>query len=769
MHLNQADRELILEEETRLEELRKVFRKTRPSDNREELLDQLFYLREELNCANEDDFSQLAEQMTRLTALLDQQEKRSQQGLDIENPYFARLIAQEGEKKRDFYLGTEVFTHASGIAVIDWKSSPIAALYFRYDEGDEYEEEIGERIIEGKILCKRSLQVLLGELVGIQQGGMQLRKDKELGWQKQILKQRLFKGGSGVASRPERIVTGEFGTGAGQRKHRYLPEITSLIDPKQFNLITAPETGILAIQGTAGSGKTTVALHRVAWLHHQDPARFPAEKMVVLVFNKALATYISKLLPSLGVEGVEIDFYENWAHQIRCKIFGNLLPKALSSETPAAAIRVKKHPALAAALESYLSEIDNRFNQGLATILKGKLALAKLSQMPLIPRLKGVWDWAQGRRSLLGVAWNQSGATRARLEALCQATANPELNPRHLALHFWDEFFSDFTLIQNAFAEVEEIQAGQLTEAMRWIKNQYIKRQNWFEDQRRKVSDSENTVGEERPDLDAEDDPILLYLYHQLTGELPNPKGGKLRYHHIFIDEAQDYAAIELKVMLQVARQPLSITFAGDVNQQMIRYNAFKDWGFLFHLLGQEGQKISSLKVSYRSTFEIMEFAFNLLGELTKENEFAATRHGPAVELFQFRHQGEQIRFLAQALKSMMLKEGNASCALITPDEGSAKALYELLSPMEVPRLRLVEEENFSFTPGIDITEIRQVKGLEFDYVALMDVDVINYPPNSYHRYLLHIGATRAAHQLWLLNYRLKSPILPDHLLEIRP
>ncbi len=83
---------------------------------------------------------------------------------------------------------------------------------------------------------------------------------------------------------------------------------------------------------------------------------------------------------------------------------------------------------------------------------------------------------------------------------------------------------------------------------------------------------------------------------------------------------------------------------------------------------------------------------------------------------------------------------------------------------MELQDLRLVADQDFTFTPGIDVTDIKQVKGLEFDYVILLDVDSEHYPDNNYSRYLLHIGSTRAAHQLWLMNCGAPSPILPMSL-----
>jgi len=81
-----------------------------------------------------------------------------------------------------------------------------------------------------------------------------------------------------------------------------------------------------------------------------------------------------------------------------------------------------------------------------------------------------------------------------------------------------------------------------------------------------------------------------------------------------------------------------------------------------------------------------------------------------------------------------------------------------------VPRLELITDQDFSFAPGVEVTDVKQVKGLEFDYVVMVEVNADSYPDNEEARHLLHVGITRAAHQIWLLTTTAPSPLIPDRL-----
>jgi DNA helicase-2/ATP-dependent DNA helicase PcrA len=113
-----------------------------------------------------------------------------------------------------------------------------------------------------------------------------------------------------------------------------------------------------------------------------------------------------------------------------------------------------------------------------------------------------------------------------------------------------------------------------------------------------------------------------------------------------------------------------------------------------------------------------------------------------------------------------MHSEPRASVAIIARYAEQADAYYEALEKGDVPRLRRIADQDFPFKPGVDVTDVSQVKGLEFDYVVVIEVNADTFPERVDARHLLHIAMTRAAHQLWLMATGEPSRLLPTELRE---
>ena len=137
-------------------------------------------------------------------------------------------------------------------------------------------------------------------------------------------------------------------------------------------------------------------------------------------------------------------------------------------------------------------------------------------------------------------------------------------------------------------------------------------------------------------------------------------------------------------------------------------------------------------------------------GDLREDEEVETPRSGPPVELFHYTDHGACIAALSDALVQLSIAEPLASVAILTPNRAVSDLYAEGLAECEVPRLHQVKTQDFRFSPGIEITELEQVKGLEFDYVILVEVSEEFFGADPRARRLLHVGATRAVHQLWL-------------------
>jgi DNA helicase-2/ATP-dependent DNA helicase PcrA len=208
------------------------------------------------------------------------------------------------------------------------------------------------------------------------------------------------------------------------------------------------------------------------------------------------------------------------------------------------------------------------------------------------------------------------------------------------------------------------------------------------------------------------------------------------------------------------------VTLAGDTSQKLFLDNGFRDWRSVLSDVGMSATNIEPLRIAYRSTQQVLELAREVLGPLADPIAPIAPRSGAPVEAHVFPQTGAAIACLAEALRPLFAREPRATVGILARFPEQADAYYEGLKRSEVPYLRRVRAQDFSFKPGIDVTEIRQVKGLEFDYVVIVDANASVFPADDDMRHLFHIAATRAAHQLWIIVTGKPSPLLPSRLID---
>ncbi|MEL6346107.1 MAG: AAA family ATPase [Myxococcota bacterium] len=650
-----------------------------PGASEADLIKQLLALREEMRTAKTEDRPSIYQQIDQINAVLDQLRSGRKTGeVDPDSPYFAHLRLTEGGRSRDVFLGRATRL-GSGLRIVDWRNAPISKLFYRYQEGEEYAEEIAGRIREGSVTARRTVHIQQGELLRVGDGQSSWIKNNS-GWTELTAEQRKLAGGEGAALRSGRAESSGLGAGRRLRATKHLPDIAALIDPEQFELITTDDSGVVVLRGSAGSGKTTVALHRIAYLNYNNPSRFSSGRILVMVWGRAMKDYVAHVLPALGVSGVQVTTWTEWARKT-VKRHYSPLPTVIAEDTPEPVTRIKLHPATSALLTAHIAKTP-----GPATVEQA------------------IEDWAH------------------------VITDRPAL----------------------AAALGDDIEPGALTRAMRWTGEQINAVLGRVEGDR-----------DVDARLDAEDDALLLRAWQLRVGALRARGVDKLEYAHIVLDEVQDFSPVEVQVLLETADKHRSVTLAGDTRQHISKEAGFTDWTSFLDRIGVESTALSTLRVSYRSTHPITRFAIDVLG-VNDEPVPRTVRDGPSVELFEFSDHGACVAFLAEALQELHRTEPLANVALLTPDPSLSSLYARGLDAAEVPEVRLVIDQKFAFAPGIDVVEADQVKGLEFDYVIVIEASARYWPDSPYHRRLMHVAATRAVHQLWLTAVATPSSILPS-------
>jgi DNA helicase II / ATP-dependent DNA helicase PcrA len=716
--------------------------------------DEMVSLRDEISEARLEDVPALVAQMERLQGVALTRADLQTILVDPAAPYFGHLRLREqvpgrGAVERDVLIGRATFVDAKNrVQIVDWRNAPVSQLFYRYAEGSDYEETFGEREVQGEIVARRTLTIEGGQLlrVACPQGVWARRKDGA--WERTDVPVHELAGGEQAATRVPRGTLGAAPAGR-QALDRHLPEIAALIDPRQFEMITALDAGVVVIQGGAGSGKTTVGLHRLAYLAFTYPNRFAARKLAVVTSGAALAAYIGQLLPSLGVAGVRVGTFAELAErELRAEI--PWLRAAVVEQTIAAVARVKSHPALLHELERAARAYGGKRNSRAAVEIWGDLLtdrerlLALLTGAAEMPISAG--DVVDAHR----VMTDRVAAVMARdpREGVAQKPARkkpkreaPEPNP--------DTHWTALGLQQKPGQRTVD---DDLPEGVRRVEALDL------------YDDDENVRGETGIDgLRTEDDVATLDLDDLAILLRANQlvRGAHHPFAHLFVDEAQDLSPTKLSMLIGHVPKA-SITLAGDTSQRLFLDNGFGDWRAVLGHLGLAHVAIDPLRIAYRSTRQIMAVARAVMGPLADPDPPSAPRTGAPVETFHFPGVGAAVGFLAEALRDLAGREPRATVALIARHPEQADRYFEGLRRAEVPALRRVRAQDFGFRPGVEVTDVRQVKGLEFDYIVMLDANASSYGRDDESRHLFHIGVTRAAYQLWILVTGDASPILPQ-------
>jgi DNA helicase II / ATP-dependent DNA helicase PcrA len=708
-------------------------------------------LQDDYAAAGEEDrpavLAQMAQQAARDEALAPQALP------DLGSPYFGHMRLRSNGRCRDVLLGDRAFLDpARGVAIVDWRRAPIAEVFFTCDPGDDYEIEVDGRILEGRLERRHIVTFEGGELSRISLAGGSLRRALDE-WR--FSPDELVPSLSGAPLASERD-----GSGAGREQRAPLARIAGLLDSQQAALLDRDPGQPLLVLGSAGCGKTTVALHRVASLCRRHPGRFPPDRVLVVVPEPGLRHLTERVLADLAIEGVVVRTFDEWIRAEARRVFP-WLPAREPPDSPFAVSRVKRHPAMLAAIDRLIDDLARSIGARLDHRLAGRgeitAALARRTDPVLAHRLRHVEQAlvksaAPARKPIVEEAFREERRRLARV----RADHLRLVGDRELLAHAVRS--SGGELPMSMVEEVASHTNRQLDEPSE-IRFAHVDADRLATLDGRSLDDG--TPEAAAGTVDCEDHALLFELLERKIGKAATRAGGRLsRYAHIVLDEAQELAPVELRVLGRaVDPDGGSVTVAGDAAQRIDRTGYFASWEAVMEALGARAAP-AYLETSYRCPKPIVELAHAILGAEAPEAMPRAAREGAPVLRTALTTEGHAAAVMIHALRDLRAREPEAGAAVIARDARSARALFEVLS-RALPA-RLVLDGDFTFGPGIEVTEVAQIKGLEFDYVVVPDADARAYPDTPEHRRRLHVAVSRAARRLWIVCPGTPSPILPD-------
>lgn len=708
-------------------------------------------LRNELNAAAPKDAAHVAAQLHVVSSLA--AHRAAKRRPDPLLPYFGylRLACADG-RVREILVGETAFLDAAdAVPLVEWSVGPFAELFFTTRAGDEFDIDLPNgRGLAGVVAERLVVSFVKGRLARIDRDGGALLRDARGVWSVAADQVAARLGGGEGAS----VVDGRFGTGATNAQG---PVVKALLDQHQYALIQESPDAPLLIVGSAGSGKTTVALHRLVSLSRRDPVRFAPERLLVVVPEKGLAALTRRLLDDLGLGGIAVQRFDAWIVSEGRRILRGL-PKRLCTETPAVVRRFKGHAAFKAVLAQYMKRLEAGVLDRAAVRphLFSALSCAAFdaaSDKPLLERLRIF------QREALRTARGQESVIKA------------FFRDERARIFDWEtdraELFAEPTLLAVAVAasggELSDAAARTLTRHTRaqLAESAAARYDGWSDD----VMVAADGVGLDAgtPDeiagsIDVEDYPVLLELLRLKTGAVSTRTGALATFEHLVVDEAQEYAPMELTILGRALSETGNVTVAGDDAQQTDQAGPFRSWDATLAALGRPVVAARKLTISYRSARPIMEFGRMVLGPLAPREAPVCKKDGPSVKISATASLAESLTFVADALRDLRASEPAATIAVVCGDLSQARLAFERLD--SVPGARLVDDGDFSFRPGVDFTDGVQVKGLEFDYVVIPDASAKVYGDDVLARRRLHVAATRAIHQLWVLSGGQPSPLL---------
>ena len=658
--------------------------------------------------------------VTSYAAELDQALRACAAAHDLDQPFVAAFTLESPDKLYEYRLGSRSIPEDR---VLDWRHALAGAYYL--SPGDVFElDERGFRRLDGTVLRKAALEVsartVRAALVSTPVGS-----------------ERVVAGPEGFAT----------ATGRPPRpSERILGDLRAWLTPAQYRLISQGRTRPLILRGRAGSGKTSVALHRVAFLAQPDEARGASpvdpSRVLIVMFNKALASFVQGLLAPLGLERAQLHTFHAWALAAAKRAYGGRLEIFTERlEGDEDAHKVKAHVGMLAAIDAFVARQVSSTDTYLADKLAPYrdvgdtwLAAWRSSQGPLGRRLDAL------RKTALRARDAATGLSQKRLvevhHVLQAAYERVTLYKEDLT-----RILTDVSLLETHLGEVP-----------RGVLEAVAKNRRLLADRDR----SERRVG---PYVRFEDLALLVRLLQRKQGGLFDAQREEVvpAYDHLVLDEAQDLGAIEIAVLLAAVRSRTGVTIVGDLNQKIVPGVDFVGWDALAAELGVEGARVESLEVAHRATAPIMALADSFLGEPASPG-----REGLPPNLVRVESRPALPDAVSEAVFDALHDGPDQHLAVVLSHARDVGPMHAALATRlgSLVDVRIGHNREFRFERGVTVTNYRQVKGLEFDAVVVVEPDDASYPDTLQGRRDLYMLATRARDRLTFVCSDLPSVLL---------
>ncbi|MDW0112711.1 RNA polymerase recycling motor HelD [Sporosarcina saromensis] len=672
---------------------------------------------------------------------------RSQkEGLEAirQKPYFARIHFQtHGEKDEFLYIGKTYVFHqeTQEPIIVDWRS-PVANVYYDGRLGD-ISYPVRDEEITGHLYSKRQYKIEEGELLDI--------LDIDLTTNDELLQEAL----------------------SGKADTR-LTEIVSTIQAEQNEIIRANLKQPIIVQGAAGSGKTTIALHRISYFLYTMGTDFPSDKLMILAPSKLFMEYIGDVLPELGVGRICQTTYAEYvlnATGLKLKLgdsnkkLESLTADGTIDEEKLFVTKVKGSLDYRQMMNRYVQKIERataslfedvyieKYRIMRASRLR-KLFLEDFKYMPLEKRIERI-------KLIMQTEVNRK---RKQLYKLLSDKYEEALDKALYGIRDDEKRRARITRIMDERDErlpfIEKEGKKTVASYMRRFKKFSIKQlyRDWLTDPELHTelachwSESERDAflnAHPKEMWELEDLAALYYLHAKLKGV---PDKWKMRV--VFIDEVQDYSEFQLAA-LQDGLETDMFTMVGDLAQGIHSYRALTSWDPVKELFPRA--TYTTLQKSYRTTIEIMQLANKVLAQMEEDLPLVepVVRHGQEPDFYEMESLDPH---KIHALYNEIKERKHRSIALICKTKAEASTFYKVLSEHGMP-VQLVGEDSDLTADCLLIVPSHLSKGLEFDAVMIGAFHA-PFNDNEIDRKLLYVAMTRPMHELHLLTSGLKSLVM---------